>query len=757
MNTDQSANPSQEILRRHQDALKKFIIDDLDEPQASDRRAQIIAAKKAMLYWQGKQYLKIDGSNGLDWSPIDFGQENKRVFAAVHNIIYADGIKFAALISQRKMNQRCVPDDPDDTQMAKAARNAFTMGRYLHRYWRLQRRLANEVAQHLWTTGPVFSFVEWVSDGVKHGYHEEPTIEAQDWQMPGTIVCGNCGSDTNVEGTQNCFGCGADLTVAGTPIPGPLAKVPVEGTPKKYEKGMVELQFLNCLHVQVPFDARSISECGWLDYSQVVTKAKKRAILRQLAVKNTEGSEDSDTAIQAWEALLSIQSPRGSSDRDNEDRIVYSRRWLRPSQYDLIEGAVRKELRESFPDGVQVHSMGGVPFLLEASRLDDYWYVCLPGTGEYINSPGLCSVNMSIQDYWNDFWNMASEMILRAIPKHIVSSEILNADHVLNADNNVGEMLFTRTGGVDLSKAAFTLPTTRVPPDLMAIAGTMRENSRDYGGIQTALFGGGASSPTWREASQRRNQAMMQLQPPFESIQELVTGTTERAVRLGAKYGVGKLMVSPEAYTGFESTEEVDLKELEGDGWHFEAEEGVPQTYGEQVEKLASLATEAPQIAQSVGLYHPINAPRLQTMFGASDLYAPGQFERDRILERIQRLLAEVPLQEIDPMTGQMIEQPSIRPDQFEDKDHATVAEFMRIWCNSSAGRKTKERNPVGYQNVVLHGIAQDQMVMMPPPVPAGPGAPAPEGGGNGAPPPGDMGGVPPVPTLEQAAAPMPV
>jgi hypothetical protein len=105
-------------------------------------------------------------------------------------------------------------------------------------------------------------------------------------------------------------------------------------------------------------------------------------------------------------------------------------------------------------------------------------------------------------------------------------------------------------------------------------------------------------------------------------------------------------------------------------------------------------------------------------------MYAPGSFERDKTLERIQRLLQERAITEFDPMTGQPVKRSSIAVQPFEDKNHDLIAEIMRVWANSEAGRAAEQDNPEGYENVVLHGQEQEA-AMLPPPAP-GNGGPAP-------------------------------
>jgi hypothetical protein len=275
----------------------------------------------------------------------------------------------------------------------------------------------------------------------------------------------------------------------------------------------------------------------------------------------------------------------------------------------------------------------------------------------------------------------------------------------------------------------------------MPVAEMMRQYTREADNIQPALFGGGDPAPTWRQDQQQKAGALQGLQLPFESMQDFVSDVLEDGIRLGARHGVGSVSVPA---TGFGDVgETVDLGELEELGWHIEAADTAPQSYSEKVTKLSGLAQEAPQLAQSIGLGHPINAGATKAYFGVDEFYAPGEFMFQMVMNRIQKLLAEPPIPpQLDPMTGMPMVDPmtgmpaeetsSVQPDPFLDQDHSTIATIIREWCMSPAGQQAEQDETKFFQNVKLHGMAQDQaaqmaaMAMQPPPEEgAAPAAPA--------------------------------
>jgi len=204
---------------------------------------------------------------------------------------------------------------------------------------------------------------------------------------------------------------------------------------------------------------------------------------------------------------------------------------------------------------------------------------------------------------------------------------------------------------------------------------------------------------------------------PFESMQNFVSDILEDGIRLGARHGVGQVSVPSSGFG--EIGEAIDMAELEEVGWHIEAADTAPQSYNEKVTKLSGLAQEAPQLAQAIGLGHPINAQQTKAYFGVEDFYAPGEFVFIMVMNRIQKLLAEPPVPPpVDPMTGApqmdpttmqpMQETCSMQPDPFLDQDHATISTIIREWCMSPAGQQAEADPSMYFQNVKLHGMAQD-------------------------------------------------
>lgn len=705
--------------------LRQVFTEDIDRVIEGDRIAKITRAKRNYLYWQGKQYLtpKVDiSSRTIDWISVldDEKHRNQIKFASVYNIIYSDGIKFVSVVGQRKPNQKCVPDDPDDEGMAEIARDADAALRLLHQQWDISKKM-KEIAFHLWTTGPVFGHTHYVSDGLQYGYTEVPNIQVvpQMASEPG-IRCTRCGTKSL---EPFCPACGYPLDDA-TYEEGEVIDVPKEvGPPTRFENGGVALDLYSQFYVTTPPKAKETPDCDFLTLSEMINRAKIGSLYGKLFgdPDSMDLKEEEDVVERiADDAIDEIAFETGEAPpTGREDKFVHEKRWVTPEVFHALPADLRRRLLKEFPDGMRTTFVGSKLIEVEAEKLTDYWAVCKSGTGEYLNSPGICDNLIPIQDDVNDFANLGRETITRGIPKTFVDSTLFDRDALEDNNANVAEIIPVKNGADDISKRIGQLPMARFSDQMMAFQAMIRDIGREVGGIQPAIYGGADATPTWRQSAQQKNQALMQLQPPFENMHDFVSEVDENGIRELARNGSGELKVAPAGSTGLEDSYLLNISMLQEKGWHVEAAESVPMSYAEKSARIAEISQENPELAATLGLHHPMNTGEVQRFFGVEGMYMMGHYERLKAMDRIKELLQEGPVQGVSPFTGEVQMLPALEgtpvfPDPYTDKPYDFYAELIRAWCNSPSGLNQFKSNPQGYQNVRLFGVLQDQMANPP-------------------------------------------
>lgn len=714
--------PPQIDMEELKKALAKLVKEEIESEDDIERLTAINKARRNQQFMKGNQFLspKWNADGTADFASVLAGEGEsdgtQARFAYPINITRGDGLKYISVVGQRVPNVIAVADDVDDNASVQNARKANITVRAQSRKWKAPTK-QKVLAYNQWTTAPTYGLTTYVADEHKYGITEEPIIEEQEQIGPDGIP----------------------------------TSVPIQTGTEKYPNGDVELHLFNCLYVTHPFAAKSIEDCGYLTIRYQEDKAKLLALYRgKIGDIDRDGSEPegSGTAAQttADDAMDASFSPAGVGKPKRKNMWSYGRTWLRPYKFELLKDApLREQCKAMFPDGVKLVMLGDKVIDLVPEKMDDVLAVCKTATDENILSDPICEDSIPIQRAVNDIVGLAVETVLRGIPKTLIEAGLLDRQAIKNNEAVVGEIveILRHPTGRKLEDALARLPMSEFSPQLPAILNLLRAWGQDINGIRPELTGGGQPTNTFREAKQRKDQAMMQLQPHYNEIQRFWERVHENGVRQLARFGSGTLKSKSEGSEFGAETEVVEIADLVAEGWHCEAEEGIPMTFAEESSMLKELLTTLPpEVQQALGLLDPLNIPQVhRLLMPLAGFKIPQENELQKIEGQIKELLEMVPIEEIDPMTGQPLGvfRPSIPADSFED-DHLFVVEVIKKWCNSPRGVKMRKENPEGYENVKAFGEAH--MGMIPPPPMPGELGPGPKEG-SGVPPPGGEGPQP--------------
>lgn len=688
--------------------IRKLIEEHIEREYDEERRRLIRRAEYNLHFLRGDQFVAFawDGER-VSWQDVREKKDGKLKFCYPINIVRGDCNKYTAVVGQRAPNVKAVADDVEDQESVDAAKRADVRLRDLWvNKWRIQKRVIKPVATHQWTTGPVLARVVFNSDAFKYGTRTEPTIEL----VPQPV---------------DEFGTTID--------------VPTETGTKEYPNGEAELKLYDTRHFFCSPHAKHLEDSDFLLIEEMVPKAKLLSIHRkQIAEKDRDDETDYSTSSAsqaAQDAQESTTSPTSTRPEDRKTSWRHTEIWLRPYMFELLDGkALRQMAAQEFPDGVLVTMVNGKIVEMENERPEDSCAICKTGQGEYILGDPLVTDLIPFQKAINDAMGLLIEILLRSVPKTVVDAKTFKRSS-FEGEAVVNEVLFANLQGLDPEKLMKQFPMAKLPEQAVGLIEFIRAMSREIDGILEALFGGGPAVQTWRDAKQRKDQAMMQISNSYECIQEFLERLGECGVRISAKYGIGPVK-APATDTAFgDVSDSVMMEELSEFGWHVEAEENAPNTWAEEVDRLQELIQQSPQVAQAIGVMDNVNIGAFLQKFGFRGFKVPLDDERERVEEIILELLKSPPITDVDPMTGATVEQPSIPTIDFEI-DPGIVSDFVRKWLNTKRGRREEKANPQGYANVKAWGKAHQAMV--PPPMPVGPdGKPLPpEESQQGAPPP---------------------
>ena len=177
-----------------------------------------------------------NGNGSISIGPVSgtygFGgsdNEDGPAFDYTQNIFRGYGNKFIAAIGQRAPNVMVMPDDPDNEDDIRRAKNAEACNSILDSWWNIDERSV-EAATYVWTTEPAYIYTPYVADAVLYGTHAEPKFEVVNHQM--------------------------------------LGPIPMQTGTIQYPNGRVQCHILDSTKVSVPFGVKAdLDYCPWLDFA----------------------------------------------------------------------------------------------------------------------------------------------------------------------------------------------------------------------------------------------------------------------------------------------------------------------------------------------------------------------------------------------------------------------------------------------------------------------------------------------------------
>jgi hypothetical protein len=656
------------------------------DPQYESER--LIQINKARYNWQmvkGNQLIApgfTDNGQGqdiVDWISVEGSQGNdgsQASFAYPVNVLGGDCYKFVAVMGQSAPQIKAVADDPADAEQLHQSADADAVLREgweklkVDQQWRI-------VALHQYTTGPVFFHTPFVVDGRKYGRTVEPRIEVQQIPQP--------------DGT--------------------IAEMPVEAGVEQYDNGDVELHLYTVLEVSIPYGKKTLAECGWLVLEYMESKYRLLDAypdaLEQYRASDVPDEELGVTTTAANEARDSVSVPSavGRTKKTNEWR--FRQIFVRPWQLQAItDRTAREVLTRQYPNGLYIAKVGDITVAIDDRSMDYEWGTCKTGRGEKILEEPICSDSVPIQRALNDLVNLAIETVLRAIAKTVVDQMLIDRKSIATNEALPAEIIFTTTPlGTDISKMIAQLPQSRVSDQLVPLFQMLRALQQDITGIRPELSGGGAPTQTYREAKQRKDQALMQLGPQAAEMQAAAKELGRNIVRQRARYGSGTIKSSRKTSFGVQ-TDVVDMAMLAEDGWHCDTDGQWPMTAADTYDKLYGLLKEfSPEVAAQLSLLDPMNLERNLQILQLPGYESTFEDQKRKTLADIKQLLAAMPIE------GMMDapKQSSLAPDAYDD--HQFVADFVRKWMVSPEGQREKQKNPEAFENVLLFQQAHQEMV----------------------------------------------
>lgn len=741
--------------------LKKLVQDDIRTDLDPEKVYQLSDIRRFEYYYRGIQFLRRTMDGGMvDWAPVTNGQQsgnqntNEEIYNYYANDIRGYGRKFIGVISQEPPKVKFEPNKRTSQEHIRRAQKAGSVAEILEGLWDI-KWLSQQAAFGFWKSGTQFIYTPFVADEDKYGSVEEPILEDQKIPLSAaSLKCPNCGQSTPMEDGQipprSCsgWGCGRDFGPEDFVEPETVAFPMPTGKTEKYPNGCAEAHLYNGMYVSTPFWIRNLTDTPWLilEYEEykgkILTayrnKPKIYKILREMADSgDASGGAGGYAETMAKTTRDLAQSPSGTVILPHRNRWLYSRIWMRPSEYELAKGEIpgadgnlrplRDALLEKYPTGLRLTMVQDKVIEIEPEVLDYVWVMAQPEAAENAYPDPICKDMISSQDLTNTCLNITAETLERQIPQTFIDVDQIDINARKKHQLPASFIPVRRKAGQRLEDGIGRVAVAKTEPEMTQYPALLREHAAEGVGITQALFGGvGRSGQTAYETSVMKNQGMVVLSPPLNALRKLIAGAEQNGVMQMALHSGGKI---PSPYAPRTESEDIDgIEDLAEGGWHAEPQNEMPQGSSERRADLRDLMKNNPQALPALGFLEIDNIPIIQdTLVGLPDWKVPNSDALAKVNRCILQLLQGKPIEKPSQrVPGQTIKIPTVPVDEWDD--HEFFANALVAWLSTEDAAQQRQTNPGGFDNVTAFwkahkGLAIQNAGPLPPP---GGGAPSP-------------------------------
>lgn len=693
----QPAPTQEELISLLEEPIRKVLSSEMEDEADVDRIWLLRKIQKNYLYYRDLQYFVpaivqglvdatgIDGSMFTGDSSDDGGDYSQNIFLGYCR-------KLEAVLGTRIPNVVAVPNDPSSEEDQAAAKAANDAAEYIRQKCDFST-LVLWLVFRLFISGTCFVSIEWVEDGDRYGWKEVP----QEGTEPMTL---------------------GDQDTGEFPVQAPQAL-----PPQRIPKGGLEIEVLDVSEVSVPLDSdgrKGTDGCLWIHREHEVHKArllkKYGKILRQKQ-NGMDSSSDRSAAQQYGESVRSsMASPIGLVRPKRESKWTETWEDWTPDMYELTEDQIREVLGQNFPDGLRATCVRGKLVALENRKIGNFWQECTPEPTERIMGNPLGDDWAMAQDVSTALLNQQYETVIRSNEPGFADSTRVDLDAYQRRRSTPGNLIpAMKPAGGRIEDLFYRPPSLEFSEQIPVFAGGVLQTARENSGLTEAIWGGDTSDPTARQTELKTNAAIRQLGIIWLMIGKTLEKVNYKGTKILADHEDGVLSFSKKNQFGKFDSVTVVMEDLRGGEYHFEADEAIPMTWGQQRDLVMWFLDKPPELLETFGLNDPLNVYDLKNLIGLPGMRVPHLDDRDKGLDVLGKLVKDksVPGQP-GPDGSPGDPQPSIQPD-WED-DHDFMAKLVKAYL--TVNFDLKESNPDGYDNIVLYGKAQEQAANVPEPKP---------------------------------------
>jgi hypothetical protein len=707
-------DPESNVLPQEVIDVIEVIKNQLDLEERNVRQLLIKEWKRFELAWRGIQNI-FWSEKANDWKTFDDLSLDKNdippgldpdQYNQIVNIFRAHGESIIAALTVSVPAIRCYPEDADKIEDIIAAKGFTKLSDKIDNDIDAPLKLV-QILFNLYCFGIAFGYNYHETDE-KYGTEKEPQFGLVEKENP-VSQCPDCESMAGPEMVGSpCPSC---MEMSDPSVPPPQMQASTQTSSDMEEireivlpKSQECIEIFGPLHVKVPHNLTDLRNAPYL----CLEMEHHYTILREMYPDkaseingNTNLSESDRWARNPLESGSTVPN-----------MCTYSRWWLRPSAYNILEAGDEKLqlIKQQFPDGLLAIFVDNVFMEARAENLDDHWTVTTSPLSLTLNAPALGAGVMPIQEMRNELDALTMRSIKNGIPETFVDPSVVDLD-AYNATPAEPGLVFGAKPrpGQKLGDAFFTNTPTTLSRDVPAYREQLDADAQFVSGAYPSVYGGPntGGSKTASEYDQSRNQALQRLSLAWKMLNIFWAAVKKRAM-LEYRQNITKDQNFVKYSGGSFVNVWIKQEELSGSIGRVETEtsDQFPLSWIQLRGLMLQLLQMNNQNINAM-LFDPANIGEMSKTIGWTDMKIPGENDRNKQLAEI----------------GEMVKGQYVQVDPMLDNS-AVHVEVIKDYLCGAKGMDLQQNNPEAY--AMIHQHLQEHMMIINPPAPTGQMMPSP-------------------------------
>lgn len=595
MDADQSQQPT-EVPQAHIDAFLE-LTKNVGMEEMPNRRQELIRAREAGYFWRGYQYPLFNSDQstwivpqegGLPYSTNGGDGEGNSRFYYVTNFYTPLGKSLISALAGSTPEVVNLPQNPKKIDDINAAKEAEKYKKVFFFNNDIGQKL-KDVGRYFWTDGRTVAWIKTETDR-RFGVDEE-----------------------------------------GNPL-----------TQEIVEIGGV-------MQWKVPITASHQCEFHYASNSKEQSVAYCKDKWKDKADKIKPGM--AGPASDQFDRLCRLAVLQGTDSMYAGDTyahlVTISNVWFRSWCFSLVKNeAIRKELMETYPNGVRVTWAGNEFMEATQADMDDDIEVVLPQPGDGMAVASLGEFVISVQKRVNNKINLAQEAWEKGTPMNFVDSKAVDEQGLKDdiASPETYREIKNPYPAQPLGNLFYKTELPQQPQDMMAsIEKDMGPVAQMVGGVQPALFGAPMqNAKTAAVYSQARDQALGSLSISYGPLKTFLANITAKAIAKAEDRESDIEAVIPDDKNGGFTGTSISISKLKAGRYLCKPvvdDGGIPESPSAQKAGLMQMVQFMGQNpAFEALMQHPDNQYFLKQNTGLKGFEVPGADSRNKQLREIEKM-----------------------------------------------------------------------------------------------------------------------